>query len=107
MVTPVAVCAAGAAAPTRPRSVVRGFLPDGTATPRLPAPSTSPAGSSPARAGLSTLTDRRAAARAAGGRALVQRVDQDLYSGYVTPGRPTPGLDAVTPDALPEPDTFT
>jgi cytochrome oxidase assembly protein ShyY1 len=42
--------------------------------------------------------------------ALVQRVKQDLYSGYVildTPAEARAGLTAVTPESLPAPSTFT
>ena len=37
----------------------------------------------------------------------VQHVDTDLYGGYVIAQDPTPGLDGVTPAALPKPDSFT
>lgn len=41
---------------------------------------------------------------------LLQRVDQDLYGGFVIldePAAPRAGLEAVTPDSLPEAPTFT
>jgi surfeit locus 1 family protein len=39
---------------------------------------------------------------------VVQRVDQDLYGGYVVARTPAPaGLEPVTPGSLPKPDTST
>ena len=38
---------------------------------------------------------------------LVQRVDQDLYSGYAVATEPTPGLAAASLEQLPETDRFT
>ncbi len=37
----------------------------------------------------------------------IQRVDQDIYGGYVIARDATTGLEPVTPDSLPEPETFT
>jgi hypothetical protein len=40
----------------------------------------------------------------------IQQVDQDLYGAYVIADQATPqltGLQPVTPDSLPEPETFT
>ena len=118
VVTPVAVCADEAACDEAPAIlVVRGFLPEGT---DAPAPPEGPveltgwlqpaegSGRPDADPGDKVLPELRVAS-------AVQHVDTDLYGGYViareasaaTAGAADTGLEPVTPDALPEPDTFT
>jgi len=117
VVTPVSVCDTGDCAGEPAILVVRGFLPHGAA---LPAPPTGRAevtgwlqpgegkGLPDPDPGDAVLPELRIAS-------AVQHVDTDLYGGYViareagaaTAGAADSGLEPVTPDALPEPDTFT
>jgi cytochrome oxidase assembly protein ShyY1 len=110
-VTPVAVCAGNAGCSGASAVlVVRGW----TADPgHAPAPPTGPV----------TVTGWLQPGEGAGGvdrhpdddvlpqlrvADLLQRVDRDLYGGYVIARTPvTPGLEAVTPASLPAPDSFT
>ena len=110
VVTPVAVCAAGADCAGAPAIlVVRGFLPDGTDAPAPPDGAVDLSGWLQPGEGQglpdpdptdALLPELRVAS-------AVQHVDTDLYGGYVIADEPTPGLDAVTPAALPEPDSST
>jgi cytochrome oxidase assembly protein ShyY1 len=110
LVTPVAICEAGADCASAPAIlVVRGFLPDGSDAPAAPSGQVDLTGwlqpgegeglpdPDPTDAQLPEL--RIASA--------VQHVDTDLYGGYVIADEPMPGLEPVTPAALPEPDSFT
>lgn len=90
--------------------VVRGWVPSGTDLDAVPAP-----GSSGAVTGWLQPVDGGAVdddptddvypqIRTAD---LVQRVDVDLYGGYVVAEEPTPGLEPATLDQLPEVGAFT
>jgi surfeit locus 1 family protein len=115
VVTPVAVCGAAADCAGAPAIlVVRGFVPDGSGGPGgiTPAPPEGPVdlsgwlqpgegqGLPDPEPGDDVLPELRVAS-------AVQHVGTDLYGGYVIADEPTPGLEAVTPAALPEPDSFT
>lgn len=113
-VTPVAVCAGEAAAcGTAPAMlVVRGWAPSVDDAPPVPdgrvrvtgwlQPGEDSAGPDP-DTGDDLLPELRVAD-------ALQRVDQDLYGGYVIARATTPaqrGLSALTPAALPQPSAFT
>jgi cytochrome oxidase assembly protein ShyY1 len=110
VVTPVAVCGAAADCADAPAIlVVRGFAPDRTVAPAAPQGPVELSGwLQPGEGqglpdpdpGDAVLPELRVAS-------AVQHVDTDLYGGYVIADEPTPGLDPVTPAALPEPDSFT
>lgn len=112
VVTPVSVCDTGDCAGEPAMLVVRGFLPDGADRPAPPTGRAEVTGWLQPGEGKglpdpdptdTVLPELRIAS-------AVQHVDTDLYGGYVIAreaGAATAGLDPVTPDALPEPDTFT
>lgn len=110
VVTPVAVCSADTSCDKAPAIlVVRGFLPAGSELPAAPEgrveltgwlQPAEGAGRPDADPSDKVLPELRVAS-------AVQHVDTDLYGGYVISRDATPGLEQVTPAALPKPDTFT
>ncbi|HSE10009.1 MAG TPA: SURF1 family protein [Nocardioidaceae bacterium] len=114
-VTPVAVCDAPSACPNAPALLVaRGWVADPDDAPAPPEGEVEltgwlqpPEGSG--RPDPDPADDRLPDVRIAD---AIQRVDQDLYGAYLIaetaePALATEGLEAVTPDSLPEPDTST
>ena len=111
-VTPVAVCSSGQDCATAPAIlVVRGWAPDRDAVPPSPTGRVGLTGWLQPGEGAGipdpnptdrVLPELRIAS-------AIQFVDQDLYGGYVIAkqGAAAPGLERVTPAALPEPDTTT
>ena len=96
--------------------VVRGFLPDGADLPEPPTGRAEVTGWLQPGEGKGLPTPIRATRCCPSCVAsAVQHVDTDLYGGYViaqeagaaTAGAVGSGLEPITPDALPEPDTFT
>jgi cytochrome oxidase assembly protein ShyY1 len=110
VVTPVSTCPASADAPGCPAVlVVRGWSASHPAPPPeggaadvtgwlQPGES---AGGDPAESGSDVVPSLRVSD-------VLQRMDRDLYGGYVIAGTPAgPGLEPVTPESLPDPPRFT
>ena len=111
VVMPAEVCNTGASCAGRPAIlVVRGWTPHRDQAPAAPAGTVHltgwlQPGEGPGAADPDPTDDVLPQLRIAD---VVQRVDQDLYGGYVIAHTPAAaGLDPVTPASLPKPDSFT